>query len=106
MSTLRLVWEVILYRPGRWFFCFVMWTFVHGLPLLFGILIGLVFERLSEGSPVDETAWAPAIVFAVLAIGRNLITPASTQPAPLADGGTRLTRHPAGPWPGREHISR
>jgi ABC-type multidrug transport system fused ATPase/permease subunit len=50
-----------------------MWTFVHGLPLLFGILIGLVFERLSEGSPVDETAWAPAIVFAVLAIGRNVI---------------------------------
>ncbi len=73
MSTLRLVWEVIRYRPGRWFFCFVMWTFVHGLPLLFGILIGLVFDRLAEGSPVNETAWAPAIVFAVLAIGRNLI---------------------------------
>jgi ATP-binding cassette, subfamily B, bacterial len=73
MSTLRLVWEVIRYRPGRWFFCFVMWTFVHGLPLLFGILIGLVFDRLAAGSPVDETAWAPAIAFAVLAIGRNLI---------------------------------
>ena len=73
MSTLRLVWEVIRYRPGRWFFCFFMWTLVHGLPLMFGILIGLVFERLSEGSPVDETAWAPAIVFAVLAIGRNAI---------------------------------
>ena len=73
MSTLRLVWEVIRYRPGRWFFCFVMWTFVHGLPLLFGILIGLVFDRLAAGSPVDETAWAPAIAFAVLAIGRNVI---------------------------------
>ena len=73
MSTLRLVWEVIRYRPGRWFFCFVMWTFVHGLPLLFGILIGLVFDRLAEGSPGDQTAWAPAIAFAVLAIGRNLI---------------------------------
>ena len=73
MSTLGLVWEVIRYRPGRWFFCFVMWTFVHGLPLLFGILIGLVFDRLAAGSPVDETAWAPAIAFAVLAIGRNLI---------------------------------
>ena len=43
------------------------------LPLLFGILIGLVFDRLAAGSPVDETAWAPAIAFAVLAIGRNLI---------------------------------
>ncbi len=44
-----------------------------GFRLLFGILIGLVFDRLAQGSPVDETAWAPAIAFAVLAIGRNLI---------------------------------
>jgi len=73
MSTLRLVWEVIRYRPGRWFFCFFMWTLVHGLPLLFGILIGLVFDRLAQGSPVDETAWAPAIAFAMVAIGRNVI---------------------------------
>ncbi len=73
MSTLRLVWEVIRYRPGRFLFCMFMWTLVHGSPLLFGILIGLVFDRLAEGSPVDETAWAPAIVFAVLAIGRNLV---------------------------------
>ena len=73
MSTLRLVWEVIRYRPGRFFFCFAMWTIVHGLPLAFGILIGMVFDRLDQGSPVDETAWAPAIVFAILAIGRNLV---------------------------------
>ncbi len=73
MSTLRLVWEVIRYRPGRFFFCLFMWTLVHGSPLLFGILIGLVFDRLAAGSPVAETAWAPAIVFAVIAIGRNLV---------------------------------
>jgi ABC-type multidrug transport system fused ATPase/permease subunit len=73
VSTLRLVWEVIRYRPGRFLFCFLMWTIVHGLPLAFGILIGLVFDRLAQGSPVDETAWAPAILFAVLAIGRNLV---------------------------------
>ena len=68
MSTLRLVWELIRYRPGRFFYCFAMWTIVHGLPLAFGILIAEVFDRLAAGSPVDETAWAPAIVFAVLAI--------------------------------------
>jgi len=73
MSTLRLVWEVIRYRPGRFFFCLFMWTLVHGSPLAFGILIGLVFGRLAEGSPVAETAWAPAIVFAVIAIGRNIV---------------------------------
>ncbi|HSK06364.1 MAG TPA: ABC transporter ATP-binding protein [Acidimicrobiia bacterium] len=73
MSTLRLVWEVIRYRPGRFFFCMFMWTLVHGSPLLFGILIGRVFDRLADGGSVAETAWGPAIVFAVLAIGRNLI---------------------------------
>jgi hypothetical protein len=35
MSTLRLVWEVIRYRPRRFFFCMFMWTLVHGSPLLF-----------------------------------------------------------------------
>ena len=73
MSTLRLVWELIKYRPGRFSFCLFMWTLVHGSPLVFGILIGLVFDRLAQGNPVATTAWGPAIVFAVLAIGRNLI---------------------------------
>ncbi|HUO46617.1 MAG TPA: ABC transporter ATP-binding protein [Acidimicrobiia bacterium] len=71
MSTLRLVWEMMLYRPLRFFFCMGMWTLVHGSPLIFGILIGVVFDRLSAGTPLATSAWAPAIVFAVLAIGRN-----------------------------------
>jgi len=73
VSTLRLVWELIRYRPGRFSFCLLMWTLVHGSPLLFGILIGMVFGRLSQGNPVAGTAWGPAILFAVLAIGRNAI---------------------------------
>jgi ATP-binding cassette subfamily B protein/ATP-binding cassette subfamily C protein len=71
MSTLRLVWELFRYRPGRFLICLFMWTLVHGSPLLFGILIGMVFDRLAEGNPVAATAWAPAIVFTVLAISRN-----------------------------------
>ncbi|HEX5695735.1 MAG TPA: ABC transporter ATP-binding protein, partial [Acidimicrobiia bacterium] len=71
MSTLRLVWELFRYRPARFLFCLMLWTLVHGSPLLFGILIGLVFDRLAEGPPVDATAWGPAIAFTVLAIGRN-----------------------------------
>jgi len=73
MSTLGLVWELIKYRPGRFSFCLLMWTLVHGSPLIFGILIGQVFDRLAQGNPVAATAWGPAIVFAILAIGRNLI---------------------------------
>lgn len=73
MSTIRLVWEIILYRPGRFLFCFFMWTLIHGSPLIFGILIAMTFDRLAQGMPVASTAWAPAIVFAIVAIGRNAI---------------------------------
>lgn len=71
ISTMRLLWELVKYRPGRFSFCFVMWALVHGSPLLFGILIGEVFERLSAGGDAPQTAWGPVIVFAALAIGRN-----------------------------------
>jgi ATP-binding cassette subfamily B protein len=73
VSTFRILWEMIKYRPLRFLFCMMMWTLVHGSPLLFGILIGQVFDRLADGQPVASTAWGPVIVFAILAIGRNLI---------------------------------
>ncbi|HUP14965.1 MAG TPA: ABC transporter ATP-binding protein [Acidimicrobiia bacterium] len=73
VSTFRILWEMVKYRPGRFLFCMSMWTLVHGSPLLFGILIGQVFDRLAVGQPLAETAWGPVIVFAILAIGRNLI---------------------------------
>jgi ATP-binding cassette subfamily B protein len=73
VSTFRILWELVKYRPGRFGFCLMMWTLVHGSPLLFGILIGQVFDRLAGEQAVMETAWAPVIVFSILAIGRNLI---------------------------------
>lgn len=73
VSTFRVLWELIKYRPGRFLFCMSMWTLVHGSPLVFGILIGQVFDRLAAGEPVAATAWGPVIVFAILAIGRNLV---------------------------------
>lgn len=71
ISTMRLLWEMIKYRPGRFGFCLFMWTLVHGSPLVFGLLIGQVFERLSEGGAVAHTAWTPVILFSIIAIGRN-----------------------------------
>jgi ABC-type multidrug transport system fused ATPase/permease subunit len=71
IGTLRLLWEMVKYRPGRFFFCLFMWTLVHGSPLVFGLLIGSVFDRLSGDGGVRVTAWTPVIAFAALAIGRN-----------------------------------
>lgn len=71
MSTMRLVWEIIKYRPARFFYCMTMWTLVHGTPLLFGVFIGLTFDRLAQGQPVANSAWGPAIAFGLVAVGRN-----------------------------------
>ncbi len=72
MKPLRVVWELAKYRPGRLAFCTAIWLLIHTSPLLFGVLIGMTFDRLAAGSPVAETAWAPVIAFAAIAIGRNL----------------------------------
>lgn len=72
MSPLRLVWELILYRPGRFFYCAIVWTLVHGSPLLFGLFIGMTFDRLADGGPLATSPWAPVIAFGILALGRNI----------------------------------
>jgi ATP-binding cassette subfamily B protein/ATP-binding cassette subfamily C protein len=71
LSTLAVIRELIRYRPGRFFFSFFMWSVVHGSPLLFGLLIGQVFDRLAGDSDLAATAWTPVAIFSALAIGRN-----------------------------------
>jgi len=71
LSTLGVIRELIRYRPGRFFFSFFMWAVVHGSPLLFGILIGQVFDRLTGDADLAATAWTPVAIFAAVAIGRN-----------------------------------
>ncbi|CAN5793177.1 MAG: ABC transporter ATP-binding protein [Acidimicrobiia bacterium] len=71
LSTLGVIRELIRYRPGRFFFSFFMWAVVHGSPLLFGILIGQVFDRLAGDADLAATAWTPVAIFAAVAIGRN-----------------------------------
>lgn len=72
MTPLQVVWQLIRYRPGRFVIAASIWFLIHTSPLLFGLFIGTAFDRLAAGSPIAETAWAPVIAFAVIAIGRNL----------------------------------
>ncbi|HEX6946195.1 MAG TPA: ABC transporter ATP-binding protein [Acidimicrobiia bacterium] len=73
MKPMRVVWEMIKYRPVRFFVCAFIWTVIHTTPLLFGVLIGMAMGRLGEGMPVARSAWAPVIAFAVLAVARNVL---------------------------------
>ncbi len=71
VSTLGVAREMIRYRPGRFLFCFVMWTIVHSSPIAFGLLIGATFDRLAEGSDPSSSPWPYVAAFSALAIGRN-----------------------------------
>jgi len=73
MTPMRVVWEMVKYRPGRFAVAALIWLTIHTTPLLFGVFIGMTFDRLSAGLPVAETAWAPVIAFAVIAVGRNIL---------------------------------
>ena len=59
MTPMRVVWEMVKYRPGRFAVAALIWLTIHTTPLLFGVFIGMTFDRLSAGLPVAETAWAP-----------------------------------------------
>ncbi|MDH5371869.1 MAG: ABC transporter ATP-binding protein/permease, partial [Acidimicrobiia bacterium] len=71
MSTVRLAWELIRYRPLLFAVSATTWTIVHSIPVLFGLLIGEVFDRLAGTGPAGASPWTPVIVFAALALGRN-----------------------------------
>lgn len=71
INPLRIVRELIRYRPGRFFFCFAMWTLVHASPVVLGLLIGATFDHLSEGVDQASAAWPVVAAFAAIAIGRN-----------------------------------
>ncbi|MEX2423466.1 MAG: ABC transporter ATP-binding protein, partial [Acidimicrobiia bacterium] len=72
-STLRVGWEMIRYRPGRFFFAAVLWTMIHGSPVALGVAIGAVFDRLSEGEMFGEGVWSIILVFAAIVYGRLAI---------------------------------
>lgn len=70
MNPLRIAFELIRYRPVRWTATFVMWTVIHASPIVMGVLIGSIFDRLDAGNAA-ESPWTPLLVFAAIAMGRN-----------------------------------
>lgn len=71
MNPVRLVWELIRYRPGLFALSAAMWTTIHGTPVVFGVLVGMIFDRLSGQAPAGASPWTPVVIFTVLAIARN-----------------------------------
>ena len=70
-STYKLAWEMIRYRPALFFGSAAMWTLIHGSPVVFGLLVGRVFDALSGGADATSSAWSFVVVFTVLSTLRN-----------------------------------
>ncbi len=75
MSTFRIGWELMRYRPALFGFCFFCWTLIHGAPLLSGLLIGRVFGALADGADAgfssEDSAWTWVVAFGAIAVARN-----------------------------------
>lgn len=72
-SILRLGWEMIRYRPLRFFAAALLWTLIHGTPVFLGIAVGVVFDGLSDGEIIGEGVWTAVLVFTAIAYGRQVI---------------------------------
>ncbi|MFP5333474.1 MAG: ABC transporter transmembrane domain-containing protein [Acidimicrobiia bacterium] len=72
-STLRLGWEMIHYRPWRFFAAALLWTLIHGTPVFLGIAVGAVFDSLSGGETLGEGVWTAVLVFTAIAYGRQVV---------------------------------
>ncbi len=71
MNPVRIVWELVRYRPGLWSVSFAMWTLIHASPVALGLLIGMVFDQLADQVSAQSSPWTPVAIFAAVAIGRN-----------------------------------
>ncbi len=71
LTTFQLAIELAKYRPGLFGFCFVCWTAIHSFPVLFGLLIGQIFDALAGDEPAFRSAWTWVAVFGFFAVGRH-----------------------------------
>ena len=71
MSAFQIVIELMRYRPRRFAISALLWSIMHGSPVIFGYLIGQIFDALTDGATVAGNAWGPVAIFAVIALGRN-----------------------------------
>ncbi len=73
MSAFRIVIELMRYRPRRFALSALLWSIMHGSPVIFGYLIGRIFDALTGDAPIASNAWIPVAIFAAIALGRNVV---------------------------------
>lgn len=73
MTAFRIVIELMRYRPRRFAVSALLWSIMHGSPVVFGYLIGRIFDELTGEATVASNPWVLVAIYAAIALGRNLV---------------------------------
>ena len=73
MTTFRIVVELMRYRPRRFLLSALLWSLMHGSPVVFGYLVGKIFDVLTGDAPVRSNPWVLVVIYAAVAFGRNVV---------------------------------
>ncbi|GGH50377.1 HlyB/MsbA family ABC transporter [Paenibacillus silvae] len=73
MKIWRLVGHLIRFRPRLYLATFLLWAFVHGLPLITGIALKEIFDALGGGSVASN-----GIIFLIIILVSTLLARAIT----------------------------
>jgi ATP-binding cassette subfamily B protein len=65
VKTYRLMWRMILYRPGLYLLDAVLWALIHLMPLLPGLIAREYFNALTGSAPARFSV--PVIIALVVA---------------------------------------
>ncbi|MDF2673184.1 MAG: transporter ATP-binding protein [Clostridiales bacterium] len=72
MSTVQLVWQIILYRPLLFFLSCIAWTIIHASPLIPGLITREFFNTLSGDAQIGAGIWGLVALVVVTALLRSV----------------------------------
>lgn len=72
MSTAKLTWQIILYRPWLFFISSIAWTIIHASPLIPGLITREFFNLLSGDAQINTGIWGLVVLVVVTALVRSI----------------------------------
>jgi ABC-type multidrug transport system fused ATPase/permease subunit len=73
MSAGRAIWLIARYRPGLYLLNFLIWALFYAVPLLGGVLIGALFDTLSNKEGAGWNAWTLVALLVSAQVARAFV---------------------------------
>jgi ATP-binding cassette, subfamily B, bacterial len=71
LTTPQYLWRLMRYDKPLFFINIVLWTIIHALPLMLGLVAGWFFDALTGQQALGLNAWAVAALMAGVALART-----------------------------------